>query len=277
MKIKTVRPEILTKNVGSDGEEYEINSSSSRSEAVNSDKSSLSLSDNNFVSNLGKKRPSIESYQFIQSGSRRNSMQDEAGEGSRRRNSIGLKSHLSYFPKLALEVENIDTENNKKASIDQAKRLLALASIRPSKTFHKSMTEQEIEVLKKYYEIIKPKVSLNQNQNDLDNYKIDNSPPLVYNTAKVNASSLESVRSFLSTYQKDLESGFYKLDYDATNDPKCFVLKNKLDESIVKFPEELNDTFFALAASTTDRDRQSLGEANLFRIVNWNDTNCISL
>ena len=38
-----------------------------------------------------------------------------------------------------------------------AKRLLALASIRPSATFHKQMTPDEILILKKYYEILKPK------------------------------------------------------------------------------------------------------------------------
>ncbi|CAF0708858.1 unnamed protein product [Brachionus calyciflorus] len=272
IKIAPSRPEI-SKNVGSDGEEYEINTNSSRS---NSDKSSIS-ENNNYIQIPIQKRQSLESNQFIQSDSRRNSLVEESYEGLRRRNS--LKNQLSYFPKLALEVESIETENSKKSSLDQTKRLLALASIRPSKTFHKSMTEQEIEVLKKYYEIIKPKVSLvnQQNQNEMENLKLETMPPLVYNTAKVNSSSLESVRSFLSTYQKDLELGLYKINYDPNNDPKCFVLKNKLDESIVKFPEELNDTFFALAASTTDRDRQSLGEANLYRIVNWNDTSVTSI
>lgn len=260
----------INKPLSSDGEESEITSSSSRT--ATSEQSSMSSSD--FMTSSQNKRHSIDSNALVES--RRNSINEDLGN-LKRRGSLCQRGQLSYFPKLALEFESTKSEKEKQISLSQAKRLLALASIRPSKTFHKSMTEKEIEILKKYYDSIKPRVSISNqlNQNELNNLKLENSPPLVYNTAKVNSTSLESVRSFLSTYQKDLESGIYKLDYDGTNDPKCFVLKNKLDESVLKFPEELNDTFFALAATTTDRERQNIGEANLFRIVNWNDT-CVS-
>lgn len=75
-----------------------------------------------------------------------------------------LMSVPNYFPKLSLidnypdsganndEVFNSNnndlspSSSSRKITLDQAKRLLALASIRPSKTFHKSMTDEEIEV-----------------------------------------------------------------------------------------------------------------------------------
>ncbi|RMZ93155.1 hypothetical protein BpHYR1_054196, partial [Brachionus plicatilis] len=269
-QIKSIplKQDLSKQQITSDGEDSETATSSSRSAA--SYQSSMSSNDENFIN----KRHSVDSNAFVES--RRNSLNEDLG-GLRRRGSLCLRGQLSYFPKLALEFESVQSEKEKQISFRQAKRLLALASIRPSKTFHKSMTEQEIGMLKKYYESIKPRVSISNQlgQNEINNLKLDNSPPLVYNTAKVNSTSLESVRSFLSTYQKDLECGTYKLDYDGANDPKCFVLKNKLEESVLKFPEELNDTFFALVATTTDRDRQNIGEANLYRIVNWNDT-CVA-
>lgn len=211
-------------------------------------------------------------------------------------NNNNSNGYYTTFPKLALEVEqignstaqNLDTNNElkdtlednlelqKRISINQAKRLLALASIRPSKTFHKSMTQEEIEVLKKYYDLMKPKVCLNSNSNDnqleLEKKKYENLTPMVYDTGKVSLMSLHNVKQFIEFYKKEIDSGVYVIDYDAVNDPKGFVLKNQANESVIKFPNEINDTFFALAVSASERENQGLGEANLFRIVNWNDT-----
>lgn len=268
----------LNEQIISDDEETDSPPSSNRS--GNSEQSSTASIDCNYMANTQNKRPSADMHEIVDP--RQNNTNEDVAFLKRRDSetrSICLKGQLSYFPKLALEFDSLRSEKENQISLSQAKRLLTLASIRPSKTFHKSMSEKEIEILKKYYDSTKPRVSINNqfNQNDTNNLKLVNSSPLVYNTAKVNSSSLESVRSFLSTYQKDLESGLYKLDYDGINDPKCFVLKNKLDESVLKFPEELNDTFFALAATTTDRDRQNLSEANLFRIVNWNEASVTSI
>ncbi len=67
---------------------------------------------------------------------------------------------------MMLNEDNLNME--RRISINQAKRLLALASIRPSKTFHKTMTQEEIEVLRKYYDIIKPKVSLTASSSNVN-------------------------------------------------------------------------------------------------------------
>lgn len=168
----------------------------------------------------------------------------------------------------------------RKISIDQAKRLLALASIRPSKTFHKSMTDEEIEILKKYYELIKPKVSVsNQGANsDPDRERYENSPPVVYNTARVNSLTLVNLKNFLDQYKKDLDSGTFSLEFDQTSEESVkqgtnghFVLKNASSNSIIRFPDDLNDALVAFAITTADKESRTLGEANLFRIVNWND------
>lgn len=199
-------------------------------------------------------------------------------------------------------------------SLNQAKRLLALASIRPSKTFHKTMTQEEIDVLRKYYDIIKPKVTTNNNNNLTDQVSAQtlaqielekgyaSQAPNVYDTTKVNMLSLHNLKQFIDKYKQDIEAGLYVIDYDSLSDPKGFILKpqdNEQQQMTIKFPNELNDTFFALAAvtaattqptTTTTRESSSwsigsnslssvekecsirLGEANLFRIVNWNDT-----
>ena len=219
------------------------------------------------------------------------------------------------------EEEDIDIEEDeqRRMSINQAKRLLALASIRPSKTFHKTMTQEEIQVLRKYYDIIKPKVMMSNNAqtqqqqqhlNQLSELEKEyaSQAPIIYDTTKVNLLSLHNLKNFIETYKKDIESGMYVIDYDSLSDPKGFVLKptinngntdstnNNSNLSTIKFPNELNDTFFALAVVTGNSsgsqsssspigsaslssinavDKESsvrLGEANLFRIVNWNDT-----
>ena len=173
--------------------------------------------------------------------------------------------------------QNIDlkvTELGRKLSLEQAKRLLAIASIRPSKTFHKSMSEEEMEILKKYYDLIKPKASANlsnQGQNEASEPFVYY-PPITYQSAKVSLTSLKNLKTFIDTYKKEIDSGRYKIDYDMVNDPKGFVLKDQSDQSVIKFPEEINDSFFALAITNGDKDNKTMSEANLYRIVNWNDT-----
>jgi hypothetical protein len=174
---------------------------------------------------------------------------------------------------------NFNSPQNKKVSLEQAKRLLAIASIRPSKTFHKLMTEEEIDMLKKYYESIKPKGSNAQQLNgaNLTDYsaQMKNAeyyPPITYESSKVSLTSLKSLKSFIDTYKKEIDSGRYTVDYDTENDPKGFVLKDQNDQSVIKFPNDVNDSMFALAITNSDREKQRLSEANLYRIVNWNDT-----
>lgn len=309
LKINSLRSELNIK-MGSDGEDYEENTSTC-SDLNNSDKSSISLTEN-LPKPVLTHRKSIDYTQFLPLRSKRNSIEDSKTEreNMRKLNSLShnnLSGYFSNFPKLALEVETMGnngqqndqmnenlTQNQieeqvnqaenldaRKMSIDHAKRLLALASIRPSKTFHKTMTEQEIEVLKKYYDIIKPKVALTTQisnpASELEKERYESMTPIVYNSAKVNSSSLQNVKNFIDSYKKDIESGLYSIEYDAVNDPKGFLLRSKLDDSVIKFPNDINDTFFALAITTGDKESQRLGEANLFRTVNWNDTSVPSL
>jgi len=175
----------------------------------------------------------------------------------------------------------------KRLSLKQAKRLLALASIRPSKTFHKSMTEEEIEVLKKYYDLIKPKINLmNQNGQNIDDKYTEPYAPIVYDTAKVKFTSLQMLQNFLEKHKKFIETNVYKIEYEQNG----FVLKSQLNENeSIKFPSEINDAMFAFAVNTSgsgssekdinnnnNNSNKLVGEANLFRIINWNDTTALS-
>lgn len=155
-----------------------------------------------------------------------------------------------------------------------AKRLLALASIRPSVTFHKTMTAEEILVLKKYYEILKPKIP-----HHVDEVKEVGQPhpTLMYDTAKIKFGNLQNLKNFLETHKKAIECGDELIEYDVNNEgaPSGFVLRNAHDnESVTKFPSEINDAFFAFTCinETADKIETKLGEANLFRVLNWNDT-----
>ena len=104
------------------------------------------------------------------------------------------------------------------------------------------MTQEEIEVLRKYYDIIKPKVSsssannlngasshLNQ-LNELEK-EYASQAPIVYDTTKVNLVSLHNLKHFIDTYKKDIDSGMYVIDYDSLSDPKGFVLKPTTQEN----------------------------------------------
>lgn len=208
----------------------------------------------------------------------------------------------TQFPKIALEVESIDDDaqnldehakdflnsksnNTFKSMIKldakreihslNAKRLLALASIRPSATFHKTMTPEEIFVLKKYYEILKPKIPQHPEVCE----EPEAQPTLIYDTTKINYSSLRNLKTFIDSHKKEIDSGNTIIEYDVNNDgaPAGFVLKKQSDESVTKFPAEINDAFLALSVmnETSDKAETKLGEANLYRVLNWNDTSAL--
>lgn len=231
----------------------------------------------------------------------------------RRRNSLLNQNQnilSTNFPRIALEIESIDNEiqaldqktnhvnlfnikSNSYSNKSQeplnspnhhrdlyslnAKRLLALASIRPSLTFHKSMSPEEISILKKYYQLLKPKIP-QQNDNaskDLDIVQ----PTIMYDTAKINLTSLHSLKTFLDKHKKEIASGEEQIEYDENNDgaPAGFVLKNVEKDLCTKFPTETNDAFFALAVmnETNDKAETKMAEANLYRVLNWNDTSAL--
>lgn len=127
--------------------------------------------------------------------------------------------------------------------------------------------------------------------------KYQNSPPVVYNTAKLNSSTLINLRNWLEHYKKDIDSGEYSLEFDQSSGEEStgrFVLKstsrssdasssspnNNNPESspkTIRFPDDLNDALVAFAVNTGDRENRTLGEANLFRIINWNDATAASM
>ncbi len=197
-------------------------------------------------------------------------------------NTSNTLSSLKAQNDAIVSMEGIDpkvAELGRKISLEQAKRLLAIASIRPSKTFHKLMTEEEMDALTKYYNLIKPKASVTSQaaanaaaQQAAENARSASHVPITYQSSKVNLSSLRNLQSFIDTYKKEIDSGRLTVDYDLASDPKGFVLKDQTDQSVIKFPQELNDSFFALAVTHGDQENKTLSEANLYRIVNWNDT-----
>ena len=125
--------------------------------------------------------------------------------------------------------------------------------------------------------------------------KYQNSPPIVYNTAKINSLTLINLKNLLEQYKKELDSGVYSLEFDQTSEESMregttgrFVLKrtpspptttsSPTDSTadMIRFPDDLNDALVAFAVNTGDRESRTLGEANLFRIINWNDTSTVT-
>ena len=197
---------------------------------------------------------------------------------------------FSCLPKLALEMELIDDsqsdntssnddENNKSEkrhfSISGAKRLLALASIRPSRTFHKELTIEEAEILKKYYEIIKPKINTNTIDSEIYNQNLEKQKlietPILYNSGKINYDTFSCLEMFLTEYKSEITSGKYQIEYNSSG-YNGFILKNVETESIVEFPPNVHDTFVALAISINSSGNPNLDENHILASINWNDT-----
>ena len=114
-------------------------------------------------------------------------------------------------------------------------------------------------------------------QNDPDRERYENSTPVVYNTSRVNSLTLFNLKSFLEQYRKN--SDVLSLEFDETSEESLkqgntsgrFVLRNSALNTVIPFPDDLNDALIAFAVTVADKEARTLGEANLFRIVNWND------
>jgi hypothetical protein len=213
-------------------------------------------------------------------------------EATRRSSLINNLTAFNTLPKLALEIEaieNMETDdyhvddsttenqndllNKRRDSVNAVKRLLSLASIRPSKTFHKEITKKETEVLKRYYEVLKPrssittsakndKSSLEKNQND--------QIPILYDSAKINFESLNQLEMFLNEHKTAICEGKLVIEYNVPG-YNGFVLKDQQTEEIFKFPQNSYDTFVALVISKSSRGNVNLDENHILQSVNWND------
>lgn len=184
-----------------------------------------------------------------------------------RKNSL---TSFTNLPKLALEIEN---------NANNTKRLLALASIRPSKTFHKEITTEEAEILKKYYEIIKPRVSFGSNDNQIerDTNVADsqhNQIPILYDLAKINLENYKNLEQFLNDNKEKLINGEYTIAYNPPGH-SGFVLEHKLKDKILKFPSNTHDIFVALILAKNSNKNVRLNEANILRSLSWNDKDTI--
>ncbi len=143
------------------------------------------------------------------------------------------------------------------------------------------MTVDEIQVLKKYYELLKPKVPNRNSENKSDEEIEQHQPTFMYDTAKLKLANLQNLKTFLAANKKAIDSGEVVVDYDVDNDgaPAGFVLRQATGDMdiVTKFPTDTNDAFFAFTCinGTDDKVETKLGEANLFRVLNWNDTTAL--
>ena len=195
---------------------------------------------------------------------------------------------FSSLPRLALEIEQIDDScsdntnshddyirDKKRFSITGAKRLLALASIRPSRTFHKELTPEEAEILKRYFEILKPKVNMglnldgDENSSDTDKQQKAIELPIFYDSTKISYDTFSCLEMFLTEYKTEITSGKFQIEY---NPPGYagFVLKNKETDTVIEFPLHVHDTFVALAMS--NNGNPNFDENHILKSINWNDT-----
>lgn len=173
-------------------------------------------------------------------------------------------------------------EERKKHSVINAKRLLAIASIRPSKTFHKEITPEESNLLKKYYEILRPRFRRSSNSDIESNTqpvlmqtKADSQVPILFESSKLNVESMRSLEVFLSEHKEAISSGKFVIEFDTSGFHNCFVLKNKENNSVVRLPENTHDTFVALAMSRNSKKNSNLSEEQILKSINWNDSSAV--
>ena len=195
------------------------------------------------------------------------------------------------------------TLDSESCFIKQTKRRLALASIRPSRTFNKAMTEQEVSILKKYYY---ESMSLNGQNGKKSSKHLKHGHPanpngggddddatggtgaasgldanglksksLCYHTHKITYASLEKLEDFLKRF--NISVGSFEIDVDAFQESNVLKLTNRDAVSVgsgdqlipaLTLPSDVNDTLVALTCVKRDNEAD---EANLFRILNNNE------
>ncbi len=103
---------------------------------------------------------------------------------------------------------------------------------------------------------------------------------MAYDTAKISLPSLRALKCFLDAHRRTIEEGASVIEYDGDAMPAGFILRAVGTEAVTKFPPETKDAFFALAVMSDASDKTAaasrLAEANLFRILNWNDTSALT-
>ncbi|CAF1354463.1 unnamed protein product, partial [Didymodactylos carnosus] len=134
---------------------------------------------------------------------------------------------------------------------DNARRLLILGTIRPSRTFYNHLPEEDIQHLMDYFKRMRNRTRRTSEEinNDLKQNYIEYKPKIFFDSTVVTKTQVSYIEKIIEQYADNIRlkrAEIIKLD-----NPTQFVIKSLTnDDFLAKIPREYNDTVLTIIAKT---------------------------
>ncbi|CAF0801297.1 unnamed protein product [Didymodactylos carnosus] len=148
--------------------------------------------------------------------------------------------------------EKIEQRERRSSLLNEnARRLLILGTIRPSKTFYNHFPDEDIEHLMDYFKRIRNKTTRTSDEinSDLKQTYVEYKPKIFFDSTVVTKTQVSYIEKIFEQYAENIrtkEAEIIKLD-----NPTQFAIKSLTNDNfLAKIPKEYNDTVLTLIAKT---------------------------
>ncbi|CAF1078610.1 unnamed protein product [Adineta ricciae] len=144
--------------------------------------------------------------------------------------------------------ENVNYERRTSLLDDNARRLLVLGTIRPSKTFYKNLPDADAEHLMEYFRRMKQtqqRISSEEINEELATKIVEYKPKMFFDSACVTKHQVSSVEKIVEQYADEIRE--QKAEFVKLDNPMRFVIRDvDSDKPLTTIPREYNDCFITL-------------------------------
>ncbi|CAF2468341.1 unnamed protein product [Rotaria sp. Silwood2] len=144
--------------------------------------------------------------------------------------------------------DNLKRERRPSLLNENARRLLILGTIRPSKTFYKNLSDADADHLMEYFRRMKnthQKMTSDEIHQELTTKFVEYKPKIFFDSASVTKSQVVSIEKIIEEYADKIRTN--KAEFVKVENPMRFVIKQiDNDKPLTIIPREYNDCFITL-------------------------------
>ncbi|CAF1073691.1 unnamed protein product [Adineta ricciae] len=146
------------------------------------------------------------------------------------------------------DAENVNYERRASLLDDNARRLLVLGTIRPSKTFYRNLPDADAEHLMEYFRRMKQtqqRVTSEEINEELATKIVEYKPKMFFDSACVTKHQVSTVEKIVEQYADEIRE--QKAEFVKLDNPMRFVIRDvDSDKPLTTIPREYNDCFITL-------------------------------
>ncbi|CAF3473703.1 unnamed protein product [Rotaria sordida] len=155
---------------------------------------------------------------------------------------------------------NLKRERRPSLLNDNARRLLILGTIRPSKTFYKNLSDADADHLMEYFRRMKTthqRMTSEEIHQELTTKFVEYKPKIFFDSATVTKSQVTHIEKIIEEYADTIRT--HKAEFVKLENPMRFVIKQvDNNKPLITIPREYNDCFITLVTRSDPLRKSNL-------------------